>query len=173
MSKIPVFLALVIHAVLPGQASAAGDGENDAYVARGRYLVSVSGCNDCHTPGYMQVDGQVDEKHWLVGTSIGFKGAWGTSYASNLRLLAAKLDEQAWLARTQLRMLPPMPWFALQRMTEDDRRAIYRYLRHLGPAGTPAPLYVLPGHTPSTPFIVFEPIAPSPHGAPLASAGLE
>lgn len=31
-------------------------------LGRGRYLVKIAGCNDCHTPGYMQSAGKVDEK---------------------------------------------------------------------------------------------------------------
>ena len=27
---------------------------NAAQLERGRYLVEIGGCNDCHTPGYMQ-----------------------------------------------------------------------------------------------------------------------
>jgi CxxC motif-containing protein (DUF1111 family) len=27
-------------------------------VERGKYLVTVAGCNDCHTPGYFLVDPQ-------------------------------------------------------------------------------------------------------------------
>ena len=30
--------------------------------ARGRYLVVIAGCNDCHTPGYTVSGGKVDEK---------------------------------------------------------------------------------------------------------------
>ena len=25
---------------------------DDAQIARGKYLVTIGGCNDCHTPGY-------------------------------------------------------------------------------------------------------------------------
>ena len=109
----------------------------------------------------------------MTGAPIGFQGPWGTTYPTNLRLLADRLSEDEWLVRATSPMRPPMPWFALRAMTDDDRRAIYRYLRHLGPAGTPAPAYVLPGHVPLTPVIVFEPVAPPTVGAPLASAALE
>ena len=35
----------------------------------------------------------------------------------------------------------PMPWHAIQKMSDDDRRAIYRYLRSLPPApGGPSPI---------------------------------
>ncbi len=33
--------------------------------------------------------------------------------------------------------------------------ALYRYVRHLGPAGTPAPAYVPPGRTPTGPVVQF------------------
>ncbi len=174
MWKVSIIVAVLVgHSLHAAPTRAAEEVADAATLARGRYLVSVSGCNDCHTPGYMQANGKVDEQGWLVGTPIGFKGPWGTSYAANLRLLAARLDEQAWLARTITPMRPPMPWFALQAMTVDDRRAIYHYLRHLGPAGVPAPAFVLPGYAPTTPVIVFEPVAPPTLGAPLASAARE
>ncbi len=34
-------------------------------------------------------------------------------------------------------------------------KAIYRYPKHLGPAGTPAPAYVPPDKTPAPPFVQF------------------
>jgi hypothetical protein len=37
------------------------------------------------------------------------------------------------LARSPLR--PPMPWFNLRDMKDADVKAIYAYLRHLGPTG--------------------------------------
>ena len=58
---------------------------------------------------------------------------------------------------------PPMPWFNVRDMTGRDVRAIYRYLRHLGPAGQPAPAYVSPDKTPSGPFVQFP--APPPKSA--------
>jgi mono/diheme cytochrome c family protein len=54
-------------------------------IARGRYIVKIAGCNDCHTPGYFQTGGKVPEKEWLVGDKLGWRGPWGTTYPSNLR----------------------------------------------------------------------------------------
>jgi mono/diheme cytochrome c family protein len=68
---------------------------------RGRYLMISGGCNDCHTPGYMQTDGQVPEALWLTGDAVGFQGPWGTTYSSNLRLYAEQLTEAQWLARVR------------------------------------------------------------------------
>ena len=125
-------------------------------IERGRYVVKVSGCNDCHTPGYAQRDGQVPERDWLTGDSLGWSGPWGTTYASNLRLKLAALSEAQWLhlARTA-RYRPPMPWFNLHAMSEGDLRAVYRYVRHLGPAGVAAPAYVPPGGAVATAVVRF------------------
>jgi len=73
----------------------------DADIRHGRYLVQTSGCNDCHTPGYMQKDGKVPEAEWLVGDTLGWQGPWGTTYPANLRQLFQQLDEKAWLARVR------------------------------------------------------------------------
>lgn len=133
-----------------------------ASVARGRYLARIAGCNDCHTPGYAQTGGQVDEKLWLTGDAIGWQGDWGTTYPANLRLAMARYSEDEWvrLARTA-QYRPPMPWFALRDMTEADLRALYRYVRHLGPAGEPAPAYLPPGQAARGPVIAFP--APPKH----------
>ena len=123
--------------------------------SRGKYLVQIAGCNDCHTPGYTAAAGKVDEKLWLTGDQLGWRGPWGTTYASNLRLLVKDMsaDQFVKFARSQFR--PPMPWFNLRAMTERDVKAIYAYLKHLGPAGQPAPQYVPPDKTPVGPFVQF------------------
>lgn len=130
--------------------------DDEAVLERGRYLVRIAGCNDCHTAGYPQAGGEVPESDWLKGDSLGWRGPWGTTYGANLRLFAAGITEQDWLhlARTA-RYRPPMPWFALRDMSDDDLVAIYRLLRHLGPAGEPAPAWVPPGEEPAGPFVQF------------------
>jgi mono/diheme cytochrome c family protein len=124
---------------------------------RGRYLVRIGGCNDCHTAGYPESAGNLPEAQWLLGSPVGFKGPWGTTYPANLRLALAPMTEAQWLARARSEMRPPMPWFNLRDMTDDDLTAIYRYVRQLGPAGQPAPAYAAPGQRVDTPYIVFEP----------------
>lgn len=124
---------------------------------RGRYLLKIAGCNDCHTPGYMQSGGKVDEKQWLTGGGqLGWRGPWGTTYPANLRLYMQKLTEDQWvkLAHTA-EFRPPMPWFALHDMTTQDLRAIYRFTRYLGAAGEPAPAYLPPGQEPQGPYVLF------------------
>jgi hypothetical protein len=39
-------------------------------------------------------------------------------------------------------------------------RAIYRYLKYMGPAGQPAPAYVPPDKEPKPPFVQFPPPPP-------------
>ena len=129
----------------------------DAELSRGRYLVATSGCNDCHTAGYMQKDGQVPEAEWLTGDAIGWQGAWGTTYPANLRLLFQQIDEKTWLARARQAMRPPMPSPSLRAMSDADLRAIYRYVRHLGAKGQPVPAYVPPGEKVTTPYFDFTP----------------
>jgi mono/diheme cytochrome c family protein len=122
---------------------------------RGKYLAKIAGCNDCHTPAYMENAGKVDEATWLTGDTLGWRGPWGTTYASNLRLVAKDMTAEQFVARARSELRPPMPWFAVRDMTDADVKAIYAYIRHLGPAGNPAPAYLPPDKTPSGPFIQF------------------
>ncbi len=125
-------------------------------IERGRYVAKTSGCNDCHTAGYAPSGGKVPEKDWLTGDALGWRGDWGTTYPTNLRTYMQSLTEEQWVkvAKT-IETRPPMPWFALHDLSEQDLRAFYRFVRHLGPAGGPAPAYVPPGQVPSGPYIQF------------------
>lgn len=126
-------------------------------IARGRYLVATSGCNDCHTPHYPESAGKVPLKLWLMGSPVGFQGPWGTTYPANLRLSMQKLTEKEWIKVARKPLRPPMPWFSLREMTDADLRAIYAFIHNLGPAGEPAPAYAAPGEAVNTPYIVFVP----------------
>jgi len=57
--------ALAVFACLVSRAAA-----EDAQVARGRYLVTISGCSDCHTPGALL--GAPNMKRFLGGSDVGF-----------------------------------------------------------------------------------------------------
>ena len=43
---------------------------DDAPVDRGRFLVTIAGCSDCHTPGALL--GSPDMKRYLGGSDVGF-----------------------------------------------------------------------------------------------------
>ncbi len=152
-----IYPLLLLIFTFSASAHAADPASNKQALDRGRYLLVTSGCNDCHTPGYMQSDGKVPEPAWLTGSPVGFQGPWGTTYPVNLRLHVQKLTEAQWLERARQPMRPPMPWFNLRVMSDDDLRAMYRYIRAAGPAGEPAPTAAAPGVAVTTPYIDFTP----------------
>lgn len=121
---------------------------------RGRYMVVVGGCNDCHTAGYAPSDGNIPEDQWLMGDTLGFRGPWGTTYASNLRLYLQNLTEDQWVTDAQtMRRMPPMPWFGLNEFSEEDLRAMYQFITSLEPVGEPAPSYLPPDQEPPPPYV--------------------
>lgn len=144
-------------------------------VERGRYLVTVAGCNDCHTPFKMGPNGpEPDMTRMLAGhpqdlqmpsapaaqgpwlwsgaaTNTAFAGPWGVSYASNLTpdpntgigiwtedlfIKALRTGRHWGQARP---ILPPMPWQNYSRMTDDDLKAVYAYLRSIPPVQNTVP----------------------------------
>jgi hypothetical protein len=100
--------------------------------------------------------GNVPESDWLPGDKVGWRGVWGTTYATNLRIYMQTMSEEQWVQKGRtFTSRPPMPWFAIQAMTDEDLRALYRYVRSLGAAGKPAPSYVMPLVTPRGPYVQF------------------
>lgn len=125
-------------------------------VDRGRYLAKIAGCNDCHTARYLLGEGKVPESEWLMGDTFGWKGPWGTTYASNLRIFMGALSEDNWVqVARSIRTRPPMPWFTLQEMDEMDLRALHRFVRSLGEVGEPAPAGLPPGVEPAGLHAIF------------------
>ncbi len=166
-SPLRIVGALVAGSFLAGHARTANQhaDPNAASVQRGRYLVQIGGCNDCHTSGYGESNGNIAEAHWLTGSDLGWRGPWGTTYPPNLRLVAQTMDEAQWLVFARNQWRPPMPWFNLRVMSDRDLGSIYRFLRYLGPAGGRAPAYVEPGVDPKTPVVIF--------GSPVSSVALQ
>lgn len=132
-------------------------------IERGQYLVAFGACNECHTPGWRESDGTLPPAQWMVGNAIGFRGPWGTVYPANVRLEFQAISEQQWLAMVATRGgHPPMTWQNLRTLSVYDRRAIYRFVRSLGPAGSPAPISVPPAREPATPYFNVAPASPKP-----------
>jgi mono/diheme cytochrome c family protein len=147
-----------MHAACAQPSKAAGKNTQSQLIERGRYLVKISGCNDCHTPGYPESGGKVPEKQWLVGHQVGWQGPWGTTYPSNLRLSMQNRTEDEWVKMARsVELRPPMPWFTLRDMSTQDLRAVYQFVRYLGPTGEPAPAYLPPGQEAKGPAIRFPP----------------
>ena len=150
-------------------AAATPEATQTNLIARGEYLTRIAGCNDCHTPGYAETGGEVPKAQWLLGSHLGWNGPWGTTYPVNIRLKLQEMDETGWMKFSgELHTRPPMPDFAVRAMTEDDRRAIYRFVRSLGPAGQKAPDYLPPGQTPQPPYVQW--VLPSPPPATPAAS---
>ena len=142
-----VSLALVTAVIVgaPGKAAA------DPQVDRGKYLVTIMGCNDCHTPG-----GQIDPdpKRMLSGPDFGFGmiPALGVFVPRNLTPdmetgLGGWTTEQIVTAittgvRPDGRVLAPwMPWKTnYSQLTSEDATAIAAYLKSI-----PAVKHEIPG----------------------------
>lgn len=131
-------------------------------IEAGRYLALVGGCNDCHSPGYNQGGGTMPEADRMTGNPVGMRGPWGTSYPANLRLLAQNITEDGWVELIKAgKSLPPMPTANMSRMNEADLRALYQYIRSLGPKGEPEPENLPPGVEPKVPYENMMPIDPA------------
>jgi mono/diheme cytochrome c family protein len=157
---VALSLQVVVAATQPAFAQTKFSAQESDPVQRGRYLVKVAGCNDCHTAGYAMSGGKVPEAQWLMGDKLGWRGPWGTTYAVNLRLYMKGMTENGWVKTAKsMQARPPMPWFALHDMTDQDLRALYKYIVTLAPSGEAAPVFVPPGKEPQGPYVLF-PAAP-------------
>jgi len=148
-------------------------------IKRGEYLVTIGGCNDCHTPWKMGPKGpEPDMSRMLSGhpenfpmpeppkgngpwlwtaaaTNTAFAGPWGVSFTRNLtpdRLTGIGIWDEAMFIRTirsgrhwgtSRPILPPMPWFNYAKMTDDDLKAVYAYLRTIPPVKNQVPDAIL------------------------------
>lgn len=158
--------------------------EKEELIARGQYLITIAGCNDCHTPKIFNEKGMfLDSSRLYSGHRAeavlppvaaaslqpgnwmqmwpevtAFAGPWGISYAANLTPDTATgigtWSEEIFVktlrtgkhlgAETGRQILPPMPWFNLANMKDEDFSAIYTYLRSIPPISNKVPAPVPP-----------------------------
>jgi mono/diheme cytochrome c family protein len=162
--------AAVALATVAGGATAAPRkaGASSAAVKRGEYLVTIGGCNDCHTPWKMGPKGPEQDmsrmlsghpeqiaisaapeqgaEPWMINLSGSFtawSGPWGVSFTANLtpdqetgigRWTEQNFIETMRTGRHEGRgrqILPPMPWFNYAKMTDEDLKATFAYLRSI------------------------------------------
>ncbi len=123
----------------------------------GRYVTTIAACNDCHSVGWEDSPNGLPDSLRLLGSPLAWVGPWGVTYAPNLRLTVQGMTEDQWVTMLRTRNdRPPMPWINVRSMHESDLRAIYRYLKMLGPAGETMPAALPPGSGPvSPPYIDF------------------
>lgn len=159
MKKIHLILGTlpVAGLLISSAISAATPVAGTAELERGRYMLITGGCNDCHTPGYLQTSGKIPETEWLTGSPMAFTGPWGATYPANLRLVIQSMSETEWLKHARTERRPPMPWFNLATTSDNDLRAMYKFIKSLGAKGEPAPAYIPPGQAVNTPYIEFVP----------------
>lgn len=166
----------VAAAPAPKKAGAGNSGGKAAKLARGEYLATTMGCNDCHTPGTLF--GGPDFARRLAGSEVGWKGPWGISFARNLTpdletgIGYWSEDELVNALRTGLKndgkpMLPPMPWPNCTRLTDEDIHALAGYLLSLPPVKHKVPDALPPGGSYSGPVI--EMPAPGAWDAPTGA----
>jgi mono/diheme cytochrome c family protein len=148
--------ALVGIGIFYAAAASAADPE----VERGKYLVTIASCNDCHTPGHFL--GKPDFSRTLAGSDVGFAiPGVGAFVGRNLTPdketgLGSWTDDQIISAITAgvrpdgRRLAPIMPWQGLSHLTSEDAHAIVAYLRSLPPVKNAVPGPFGPKEVPTT-----------------------
>ena len=128
--------ALAARCSMPSPALA-----DDAEVARGRYLVIIAGCSDCHTPGALI--GAPDMKRYLGGSDVGFSiPGQGVFVGENLTPdketgIGSWTSEQIITAIRKGKqpdggdLSPVMPYEAFSHLTDEDAQAIAAFLKSL------------------------------------------
>jgi mono/diheme cytochrome c family protein len=148
---------LALALLLAGLAASAAFA--DPQVERGKYLVTIGGCGDCHTPGALL--GKPDESRLLGGSDVGFAvPGLGVFVGRNLtpdkqtglgdwtsaQIIAAITTGK----RPDGRVLAPvMPWPALSHLTKADAEAIAAYLKSIPAVSHAVPGPFGPNDTPS------------------------
>jgi hypothetical protein len=151
-------------------------------VQRGEYLVSTTGCGDCHSPkrmgpqgpevipelmlsGYQakeplpRIDKNVLQNGWLLftGNLNAAVGPWGVSFAANLTsdqtgignwpegnfIRALKEGKYKGIEGSRM-LLPPMPWQNFAKVSLEDLRAIFAYLKTTKPVSNAVPMAIEP-----------------------------
>ena len=121
---------------------------------RGKYLTTICGCNDCHTPGTLY--GAPDFSRQFSGSDLGWQGPWGVSFARNLTP-----DPETgigtwseWDIIQALRrgvrpngttLLPPMRWQNFSAMSNEDAAAVAAYLKSVPRVAHKSPDDIPPG----------------------------
>lgn len=156
--RLPHALTFVLAALAAGQAARAAD----TTLARGHYLTTIMGCNDCHTAG--SLTGQPDMTHALSGGDVGFAvPKLGIFYAPNLTPdnetgLGTWTEAEIVTAITTgrrpdgriLAPIMPVKWF--KSLKPDDAAAIAAYLKSLPPVSHKVPGPLGPGEKPPLPY---------------------
>jgi mono/diheme cytochrome c family protein len=153
-TALAAMFASVLAASILGASAAAADPQ----IERGKYLVLISGCSDCHTPGTFL--GHPDMTRFLGGSDVGFAipglGVFtGPNLTSDKETGLGKWTAQQIVAavttgtRPDGRILAPsMPWRGFANLTPSDAMAVAAYLQSLPPVSHKVPGPFGPTETP-------------------------
>lgn len=160
MTAIPVRGAHAAAFALPSVLCSASIASAQSPVERGRYLVTLGGCTDCHTPGHFF--GKPDQARFLGGSEVGFDipglGVFvgpnltpdkdtGLGNWSKAQIIAALQTG----VRPDGRILAPvMPWQSFAKLTKADADAIATYLKSLPAVKNAVPGPFGPNETPTS-----------------------
>jgi mono/diheme cytochrome c family protein len=134
-------VATALAAGLSASANAAD--AHATQVARGRYLVDVGGCNDCHTPGYFF--GKLDTSRRLGGSDVAFEVPGVGAFIGRNLTPDRQTGIGTWTKADIVKALqtgttpsgrilaPIMPWRGFAHLSKSDAYAIATYLKSLKP----------------------------------------
>lgn len=137
-TKIPFPMNFLIKSIPEPVTAPVTAPDSSTMEARGAYLIKIAGCADCHTP---QDRGQPIAGLDFAGGSV-FDIPTGRVVSSNITPDSSGIsyyDEKLFIAamrsgRVGARELSPaMPWSFFGKMTDDDLRSVFAYLRALKP----------------------------------------
>jgi mono/diheme cytochrome c family protein len=150
--------SLLVATAIVGAPAATSAAETQ--VERGKYLVTIIGCETCHTPGGLL--GKPDATRTLAGSEVGF-GIPGVGVFVGGNLTPDKetglgdwTTEQIVAAITKgvmpngRKLFPIMPWPQLAHLSSEDVEAIAAYLKSLPPIKNAVPGPFGPNEVPST-----------------------
>ncbi len=181
MFKQSYRLAIAACAVMAAIGGIVGAASAETQIERGKYLVTIGGCTDCHTPGSLL--GKPDMARFLGGSEVGFAiPGLGVFPGRNLTPdketgLGNWTSKQIITAittgvRPDGRILAPiMPWRELAHLSKSDQLALVAYLKSLKPVKNAVAGPFGPGETPTTFVMTVIPgniyaSMPKPGGAP-------
>jgi len=162
-------------------SAATNYGGFESQVKWGEHLVTIGGCNDCHTPKKMGPNGPEDDMSLMLSghpaqqpaatfdakeaakkglvvtqTFTSWTGPWGVTYASNLtsdstgigmwkeEQFIKALKEKKWMGLDNTRpLMPPMSMMPATKMSDDELKAIFAYLKSTPPIKNVQPAAVL------------------------------
>jgi len=160
--KLTICLASMCALSIAVAPSVLAQASTESQVERGKYLVGITGCHDCHSPKIAGMKPDPDRilsgrpQTTRVPSSApgevhasedftAFTGGWGQSVASNLtpdpatgigtRYTEAKFIQTMRTGKKPegVALAPPMPVDVYVNMKDDDLKAIYAYLKTIKP----------------------------------------